>query len=189
MLASASSDGNVIVWPVPQRAREEEGNEEGSGDKENNNHKENNPNNPNNNIPDGPPRSEPQRTPGVTKRTILTHLPPCYVYTCGFHPTADPPVLCTGAYDAQVRLWDVSSRDSKHRHRNFSLHSESASALANRLSGNMDSLESLSSREIGNLGRNLQLHKSRINALLFDKRGIRLFTGDGAGVVSCGLLW
>ena len=56
--------------------------------------------------------------------------------------------------------------------------------MANRLSGDLDSLESLTSRELGNLGRNLQLHKSRINALLFDRRGIRLFTGDGDGVVN-----
>ncbi len=41
-----------------------------------------------------------------------------------------------------------------------------------------------SSREIGLLGRGMALHSSHINCLVFDKRGIRLFTGDGAGVVN-----
>ena len=39
-------------------------------------------------------------------------------------------------------------------------------------------------REIGQLGRGVALHSSRINTLLFDRRGIRLFSGDGAGVVN-----
>ena len=39
-------------------------------------------------------------------------------------------------------------------------------------------------REIGQLGRGIALHSTRINTLLFDRRGIRLFSGDGAGVVN-----
>ena len=38
-------------------------------------------------------------------------------------------------------------------------------------------------RELGKLGRGVP-HASRINALVFDKRGIRLFSGDGPGVVN-----
>ena len=62
-----------------------------------------------------------------------------------------------------------------------------ASALANRLSGNTENLANglpTPAREIGQLGRGVALHSSRINALIFDRRGIRLFTGDGAGVVN-----
>ena len=166
MLASASSDGSVIVWPVPKRDRTMEEGMEG---------------------PDGEKRqiSFERRTPGVSKRTILTHLPPCYVYAVAFHPTADPPVLCTGAYDAKLRLWDVSSKDGTSKGRKSDRQNENASALAKRLSGdNGDLGPPQPAREIGQLGRGVALHSSRINTLIFDRRGIRLFTGDGVGVVN-----
>jgi WD40 repeat protein len=158
MLASASSDGSVIVWPVPKRINDDDDDTKMNS-----------------------PRESEKRTLGVRRRTILTHLPPSYVYCVGFHPTADPPILCTGAYDAQIRLWDVADRGETTKGKDR--HSESASALASRLSGNVDST-TLSTREIGSLGRGVALHSSRINVLVFDRRGIRLFTGDGAGVVN-----
>ena len=181
MLASASSDGTVIVWPVPKRARMEEEEDSMEGSEK----KKNDANETTARSPGIMTGSYERRTPGISKRTILTHLPPCYVYAVAFHPTADPPVLCTGAYDAKLRLWDVSAKDGTSKGRRADQQNESASALAKRLSGDDAGMgPPTSAREIGQLGRGVALHSSRINTLMFDRRGIRLFTGDGAGVVN-----
>ena len=85
----------------------------------------------------------------------LVHSPPCYVYSAVFHPHADPPVVLSCAFDGNIRLWNATPSDQYH--------------------GKVDA------RLYGKLREGF--HKTRINCLTFDNRGLKLISADAQGVV------
>ena len=85
----------------------------------------------------------------------LLHSPPCYVYSAVFHPMADPPVVVSAAFDGNLRVWDARAQD------------EFSSSKRDRFKGLIKS----------------GIHKTRVNCLTFDKRGLKLFSADANGIV------
>ena len=88
----------------------------------------------------------------------LVHSPPCYVYGAVFHPMADPPLLLSCAFDGNIRLWNAMSPDDYHR--------SNDDRLYGKLQGGY--------------------HKTRVNCLAFDKRGLKLISADAKGLV---IIW
>ncbi|CAN0532805.1 unnamed protein product, partial [Ectocarpus sp. 12 AP-2014] len=67
-------------------------------------------------------------------------------------------LVVTGAYDRRLRLWDTTA----------------AVAAAARAGGRAKMLGTLSSKMV---------HESHVNAIVYDSRNSRLYSGDGAGVI------
>eukprot|EP00903_Cladosiphon_okamuranus_P011632 g10941.t1 len=106
---------------------------------------------------------------------VLQHAPPCFVYAAVFQPAEvvdrsrgaaadhapsseanECALVVTGAYDRRLRLWDI------------------AAATAAAVGGRGDMLGTLSSKAV---------HESHVNAIVYDAKNSRLYSGDGAGVI------
>eukprot|EP01135_Chromosphaera_perkinsii_P010019 Nk52_evm54s1992 gene=Nk52_evmTU54s1992 len=100
------------------------------------------------------------RAAGHKPVRIFAH--PCYVYAAQFHPqngSLNIPIIATGGYDHVVRLW-------------------SRNTVRNR-----DETSSKGEMRHVSVLQELHGHEGTVNALCFDKDGIRLFTGDGKGEI------
>jgi jouberin len=112
----------------------------------------------------GDPKSG-EMTPRTAQRTAaaeasarvvtLVHNPPTYIYSAAFHPMADPPVVVSAAYDGHIRVWDARAAD------------EFAHSKSERFKGTVQS----------------GFHKTRVNCVMFDKRGLKMFSADALGIV------
>ncbi|CAM9378289.1 unnamed protein product [Ectocarpus fasciculatus] len=112
---------------------------------------------------------------------VLQHAPPCFVYAAVFQPAevmdrtrgttvtaldnqspaseaSECALVVTGAYDRRLRLWDTTA----------------AVAAPARGGGRAKMLGTLSSKMV---------HESHVNAIVYDSRNSRLYSGDGAGVI------
>ncbi|CAM9451788.1 unnamed protein product [Ectocarpus sp. 6 AP-2014] len=112
---------------------------------------------------------------------VLQHAPPCFVYAAVFQPaevmdrtrgttataldhqspaseSSECALVVTGAYDRRLRLWDTTT----------------AVAAPAREGGRAKMLGTLSSKVV---------HESHVNAIVYDSRNSRLYSGDGAGVI------
>ena len=118
----------------------------------------------------------------------LPHAPPSFVFAARFHPTSmDHPVVVTGAHDHGLRLWDISPtarlagkagampgglpRGGKVRQ---------GRGQGNKGTGGGGGVDRLT----GELGRGKAHHRAGVNAMTFDRKGKRLFTGDADGRIN-----
>ena len=118
----------------------------------------------------------------------LPHAPPSYVFAARFHPTSmDHPVVVTGAHDHGLRLWDISPTARL---------AGKAGAMPGGLPGGGGVRQGrgqgnkgtggggVVNRLIGELGRGKAHHRAGVNAMTFDRKGKRLFTGDADGRIN-----